>query len=55
MVITYLSYGKKQLEWLRANHDELMKKAKKVEQQDIDAELEFEIKKSRDLHKSEQG
>ena len=55
VVITYLSYGKKQLEWLRANHDELMKKAKKVEQQDIDAELEFEIKKSRDLHKSEQG
>ena len=55
VVITYLSYGKKQLEWLRANHDELMKKAKKVEQQDIDAELDFEIKKSRDLHKSEQG
>jgi HAE1 family hydrophobic/amphiphilic exporter-1 len=55
VVITYLSYGKKQLEWLRANHDELMEKAKKVEQQDIDAELEFEIKKSRDLHKSEQG
>jgi HAE1 family hydrophobic/amphiphilic exporter-1 len=38
------------LEWLLANHDQLMEKAKKVEQQDIDAELEFEIQKSRDLH-----
>jgi hydrophobic/amphiphilic exporter-1 (mainly G- bacteria), HAE1 family len=49
VVITRLSYGKKQLAWLQEHHEELMEKAKKVEQQDIDAELEYEIKKSRDL------
>ncbi|HLY72238.1 MAG TPA: efflux RND transporter permease subunit, partial [Puia sp.] len=47
VVITRLSYGKEKLEWLKAHHHELMEKAKKVEQQDIDAELEFEIAKSR--------
>ncbi len=55
VIITKVSYGKKKLDWLLANHDHLMEKAKKVEQQDIDAELEFEIQKSRDLHKPEQG
>ena len=54
VVITRLSYGKKQLEYLIAHHDELMEKEKKVEQQDIDAELEYEIQKSRDLHKTEE-
>lgn len=49
VVITRLSYGKKQLAWLLEHHEELMEKTKKVEQQDIDAELEYEIKKSRDL------
>jgi HAE1 family hydrophobic/amphiphilic exporter-1 len=55
VVITRLSYGKEQLDWLRAHHEDLMEKAKKVEQQDIDAELEYEIQKSRDLHKLNQG
>jgi len=56
VVITRLSYGKAQLEYLRAHHDELMEKEKKVEQEDIDPELEYEIQKSRDLHKpDEQG
>ena len=54
VVITRLSYGKKQLEYLIVHHDELMEKEKKVEQQDIDAELEYEIHKSRDLHKTEE-
>jgi len=54
VVITRLSYGKKQLDWLIEHHDELMEKAKKVEAQDIDAELEYEIQKSRDLHKSDE-
>ena len=54
VVITRLSYGKKQLEYLIVHHDELMEKEKKVEQQDIDAELEYEIQKSRDLHKTEE-
>jgi hypothetical protein len=43
-----LSYGKEKLAWLQAHHEELMEKAKKVESQDIDAELEYELQKSRD-------
>ena len=54
VVITRVSYGKEKLKWLMDHHEDLMVKAAKVEQQDIDAELEFEIQKSRDLHKSEQ-
>jgi HAE1 family hydrophobic/amphiphilic exporter-1 len=50
VLITRASYGKKQLEYLKAHHDDLMEKAKKVESQNIDPELEFEIQKSRDLH-----
>jgi len=49
VVITRVSYGKKKLEYLRAHHDEFMEKAKKVEEQDIDPELEFEIRKARDM------
>jgi HAE1 family hydrophobic/amphiphilic exporter-1 len=50
VLITRASYGKKKLEYLRAHHESLMEKAKKVERQNIDPELEFEIQKSRDLH-----
>ncbi|HVW62694.1 MAG TPA: efflux RND transporter permease subunit, partial [Puia sp.] len=50
VLITRASYGKKKLEYLKAHHHELMEKAKKVEAQSIDPELEFEIQKSRDLH-----
>ena len=32
-----------------------MEKAKKVEAQNIDPELEFELQKSRDLHKSSES
>ncbi|MBN9380351.1 MAG: efflux RND transporter permease subunit [Chitinophagaceae bacterium] len=49
VLITRASYGKKKLEYLKAHHEELMEKAKKVEAQSIDPELEFEIQKSRDL------
>jgi hydrophobic/amphiphilic exporter-1 (mainly G- bacteria), HAE1 family len=55
VVITRISYGKAQLEYLQAHHAELMEKAKKVEAQDIDAELEYEMHKSRELNKPEQG
>ncbi|HEV3221711.1 MAG TPA: efflux RND transporter permease subunit [Puia sp.] len=55
VVITRLSYGKKLLEYLVAHHDYLMEKAKKVEQQDIDPALEFDIQQSRDRVKSEQA
>jgi len=50
VLITRASYGKKKLEYLKAHHEELMEKARKVEAQSIDPELEFEIQKSRDLH-----
>lgn len=50
VVITKLSYGKEKLEWLKAHHEELMEKAKRVERQDIDAALEYEIEKSRQEH-----
>jgi HAE1 family hydrophobic/amphiphilic exporter-1 len=55
VLITRLSYGKQKLEYLRAHHNDLMEKAKKLEQQTIDPELEFEIQKSRDLHNMDQG
>ena len=51
VIITRFSYGKEKLEYLQAHHEELMEKAKKVEAQNIDPELEFEIEKSRDLNK----
>jgi len=50
VLITRASYGKKKLDYLRAHHADLMEKARKVEAQNIDPELEFEIQKSRDLH-----
>ncbi|HEY4150494.1 MAG TPA: efflux RND transporter permease subunit, partial [Chitinophagaceae bacterium] len=52
VLITRLSYGKKQLEWLQAHKEELKEKARRAEQQDIDAELEYEIQKSRERHNS---
>jgi HAE1 family hydrophobic/amphiphilic exporter-1 len=55
VVITRLSYGKEKLAWLKEHHDELMEKAKKVEAQDIDAELEYEIGKSREQNKPQEG
>ena len=52
VIITRATYGKEKLEYLKAHHKELMEKAKKVEAQNIDPELEFELQKSRDLSKS---
>ncbi|MDB5015716.1 MAG: bepE 6 [Mucilaginibacter sp.] len=54
VVITRLSYGKEYLDYLKSHHHELMEKAKKVEEQNIDPELEYEIKKSRELDKPDQ-
>jgi hydrophobe/amphiphile efflux-1 (HAE1) family protein len=54
VVITRVSYGKKRLDYLKAHHHNLMEKAKKVEAQNIDPELEYEIQKSRELSKSDQ-
>ena len=54
VIITKMSYGKKKLEWLKSHHEELMEKAKKVEQQDIDPQLEYEIAKAREQHQLDQ-
>jgi hydrophobic/amphiphilic exporter-1 (mainly G- bacteria), HAE1 family len=51
VLITRVSYGKEKLEYLKTHHDELMEKAKKIEAQNIDPELEFDLKKSRDMKK----
>jgi HAE1 family hydrophobic/amphiphilic exporter-1 len=47
VLFTRLSYGKKQLAWLQANQEELMEKAKRIEQQNIDHELEYELAQTR--------
>jgi HAE1 family hydrophobic/amphiphilic exporter-1 len=51
VIITRLSYGKTKLDYLKAHHHDLMEKEKKVEAQNIDPELEYEIQKSRELGK----
>ena len=52
VLITRAAYGKEKLDYLKKHHKDLMEKAKKVEAQNIDPELEFELQKSRDLHKT---
>jgi hydrophobe/amphiphile efflux-1 (HAE1) family protein len=53
VLITRVSYGKEKLAWLLEHHEDLMEKARKVEAQNIDPELEYEIEKSRDLNKAD--
>ena len=43
VVITRLSYGKKELAYLKEHHEELMEKARRGEKQNIDPELEYDI------------
>jgi len=43
VLFTRFGYGKKQLAYLHAHHEELMEKAERVEAQNIDPELEYEI------------
>ena len=50
VLFTRWSYGKKELAWLQDHHEELMEKARKVEEQNIDPELEYEIAHARDQH-----
>ena len=47
VIITRFSYGKKKLAYLHEHHEELMEKARKVELQNIDPELEYEILKTK--------
>jgi hydrophobic/amphiphilic exporter-1 (mainly G- bacteria), HAE1 family len=53
VVITRWTYGKEKLDYLQAHHDELMEKGKKVEAQNIDPELEYELQTSRDQNKQQ--
>ncbi|SHN27210.1 efflux RND transporter permease subunit [Mucilaginibacter sp. OK098] len=62
VLFTRFSYGKKQLKWLQDHHEELMEKAQKVEEQNIDPELEYDIamahaenKSSREEHERNNG
>ena len=43
VLFTRFSYGKKLLDWLKAHHEDLMEKNRKVEELNIDPELEFEF------------
>lgn len=45
VLFTRLAYGKKQLAWLQEHRDELLEKAKRIEQENIDPELEYDIAK----------
>ncbi len=47
VLFTRFSYGKKQLKWLQDHHEDLMEKARRVEEQNIDAELEYDIAEAR--------
>jgi len=53
VLFTRFSYGKKQLAWLQEHHDELMEKAKKVEESNIDPELEYDIAESHHQNKAD--
>jgi HAE1 family hydrophobic/amphiphilic exporter-1 len=62
VLFTRFSYGKKQLKWLQDHHEELLEKAKRVEEQNIDPELEYDIaqahaenKASREEHAKTKG
>ncbi|HLX67489.1 MAG TPA: efflux RND transporter permease subunit, partial [Puia sp.] len=50
VLLTRWSYGAKELAWLKAHREELTEKAKKVEAQNIDPELEYEIEQAHKEH-----
>ncbi|MDB5282779.1 MAG: Hydrophobic/amphiphilic exporter, family [Bacteroidota bacterium] len=54
VLFTRFSYGKKELAWLQEHHEELIEKAKKVEEQNIDPALEYDIAQANAEHKAEQ-
>jgi HAE1 family hydrophobic/amphiphilic exporter-1 len=53
VLFTRISYGKKQLQWLQDHHEELMEKAKRVEESNIDPELEYDIAESHAKNKAD--
>ncbi|TSJ37238.1 efflux RND transporter permease subunit [Mucilaginibacter corticis] len=50
VLFTRMSYGKKLLQYLQDHHEELMEKAKKAEEQNIDPELEYDIAMAQKEH-----
>ena len=48
VLITKLSYGQKKLDYLRVNHRFFMEKAQKIEAQNIDPELEYELRSEKE-------
>ena len=54
VLFTKFSYGKKQLAWLQEHREDLLEKARKVEQENIDPELEYEIAEANDISKAEE-
>jgi HAE1 family hydrophobic/amphiphilic exporter-1 len=48
VLFTKWSYGKRQLDWLRSHKDDLEEKARRVEAQNIDPELEYEFARMKD-------
>ena len=53
VLFTQLSYGKKQLAWLQAHHEDLMEKERRAEAQNLDHELEYDIAQSHAENKVE--
>jgi HAE1 family hydrophobic/amphiphilic exporter-1 len=55
VLFTRFSYGKKQLAYLQEHHEDLLEKARKVEAQNIDPELEYDIAEARAEHELSRG
>jgi len=55
VVITKLSYGKKELAYLQDHHEELMERNKRAEMENIDPELEYDIAQEHEDRKSKEG
>jgi HAE1 family hydrophobic/amphiphilic exporter-1 len=53
VLFTRFSYGKKELAYLQAHHEDLLERERKVEQQNIDPELEYEIEEANEKNKSD--
>lgn len=48
VLISKLSYGRKRLEYLKANRAELLERHRKISEQNIDPALEYDLKKDKD-------
>ena len=55
VLFTRFSYGKKELQWLRDHREELVEKARKVEEANIDPELEYDIEQAHIEHKADRA